>query len=70
MCCMFFAQEKIVAGNQILITLSGESLTSSSLILNGGPVSQLDALSARTVSATSDHYGTGNVTFSSSFSTD
>ena len=60
----FLLQEKIVAGNQILITLSTESLESSSLSTQqGGVVSAYDASSARTISSAKDHYGTGRQRF-------
>jgi len=51
-----------VAGDRILITLSSETLSDSSLSdAHGGNVSTADIVGARTISTAGDHYGTGDL---------
>ena len=52
-------QEKIVAGNRIIITLSSETMADCSLTQNDDVVSLSEASTATILSKSADHYGTG-----------
>lgn len=54
--CHLCAQEKIVPGDRILITVKGETLASSSIV-SEGVVSLEDAAGAAVVAADDDHAG-------------